>query len=172
MDRLEWFRLWPLMLRYADSMQLPLRRMKSTSLSWRISPPRRSISSPDSFPQHSRALTRVIEGVDQRFDRLLGADKHTEHGGAQRKILDSLGGPFGFQLGAGDAPDFFGVGLEEGLEQSFAETVGDPLLERVLHFVGKELPAQVTGENQDAFEVPQSHQGVERLERVVEELFL
>lgn len=39
--------------------------------------------------------------------------------------LDALRGPLGADLGAGDAPDLLGVGLEEDLIQPLAEAVAD-----------------------------------------------
>jgi hypothetical protein len=112
---------------------------------------------------------RVVELLDQGLDGLLGLEEHGQEHGLEREPLDPLGRPLGAQLGAGDAPDLLGVGLEEDREETVPEAVGHPLLEGVLLLVGPDLPAQVAQHHQDRLDDPEAHQGVERLERVVEE---
>jgi hypothetical protein len=78
--------------------------------------------------------------------------QHIEQGRPQREILDALGGPFGFELRARNAPDLFRVRFEEGQEEPLPEAIRHPLLERVLAPIGEELPAEITQQNQDTFE--------------------
>src|SRR5262249_5158303 len=68
-----------------------------------------------------------------------------------------------------NAPDFFGIGLKEGPEQTLSEAIGHPVLESVLLFVRKELPASIAGADQDAVENPKVFQRVKWLERIMKE---
>ena len=85
------------------------------------------------FPHHSRAQSRIAEGVDQRLHNLLAVfeafagkqrvlDRRTE-----RQALDPLRRPIGGNLSAAHPPHLLGVGLEEDTEQALAKLVGDPV---------------------------------------------
>ena len=65
------------------------------------------------LPHHARAQLRVLELLDQAGDRVPRLEEPAQQGGPERQVLDSLGGPFRLQLGAGNAPDLLRVRLEE-----------------------------------------------------------
>ena len=62
-------------------------------------------------------------------------------------------------LGARNAPDLLGVGLEEDLEQPPAEPVGDPVLEAVFGRVGTIAPPQVADEDRGRVDRPETGAG-------------
>ncbi len=59
-------------------------------------------------------------------------------GGGEGEALDALCAPLGADLIAGDAPDFFGVGLEEGEVELAAEAVDEEVFEGLLVAAGKD----------------------------------
>jgi hypothetical protein len=84
-------------------------------------------------------------------------------------IVDSLRGPFGANLGAGDAPDLLRVGLEKNLVEPAAEPVRHPLLEILLDRVRTIMPFHVTEEDPERVDRPQPSQGIPGAERIIEE---
>ena len=58
-------------------------------------------------------------------------EERVPDGAAERQTLDALRGPIRGDLLAAHPPDLFGVGLEEDVEEAFAELVADPVLEVV-----------------------------------------
>ena len=87
------------------------------------------------FPHLAGTEPGIAEAIDQRLDDgaiALGLPADTEardDGLVEVEPLDALGGPIGGDIVAVHAPDLFGVGLEEDLEQAAAEVVDHPLLE-------------------------------------------
>ncbi len=122
----------------------------------------------DRIPHHPGPVAGVIELFDERLDGCLRLQEHAQESGSQGQILDALGGPLRFQLGAGDTPDLFGVGFEEGLEQPFPEAVRHPLLERVFAAVREQLPLQITENDKQTFPQPKPLQGVQRAQWIKE----
>ena len=70
------------------------------------------------LPHLARAEPRILELVDQRLDRRRRACSATwrEDRARERETLDALRRPFRADLGARNAPDLLGVGLEEDLD--------------------------------------------------------
>ncbi len=81
------------------------------------------------LPHLAGAEAGIEKIADERLGRRRGflALEGADDSLAQGKSLDALRGPVGADLVAGNAPDLFGVGLEEDLEEPLAEAVGDPL---------------------------------------------
>ena len=75
-------------------------------------------------------------------------------------------------LVARNPPDFFGVTLEERPIETPAETIAYPLLESSFFRIGPPLRLKIAANNQDAFQQAQIDQGVEKVERVLEETIL
>ena len=144
------------------------RRIAVTSRSSRTVPP--PLGSPrHRAPHHPGSEPRVVELLDEGLDGRPRLDEHAEDGRPEREVLDPLRRPLRLELRAGDAPHLLRIGLEEGPEEPAAEAVGHPLLEGVFAPVGKHLPAQVAQHDQQRAPQPEAGEGVERLERIVEE---
>ena len=124
------------------------------------------------LPHLAGTQSRILEFVDERLDAVgaLGERGGGENRLGERQALDALRRPLGPDFGAGDAPDLFGVGLEEGQVKHLAETVGDPLLEVFLDRVRPPVPAQVAQHDPGGAPQPQAAQRIGRLERIVEKL--
>lgn len=121
----------------------------------------------DGLPHLAGAAPGIVEGFDEAGDSAVGLDEHTEQGTAEGEVFDALGGPFGFEFGAGNSPHFFGVGFEEGFKEPFAEAVGDPMFEALFFRVGEEMPAEVAEEDAEGFQGAEVAHGVEGAEGVV-----
>src|SRR5262249_8544124 len=118
---------------------------------------------------------RVVELVDQRRDdrAVLGmaaVQEGVAQGFAQRQVLDALCRPVHGDLGARNAPDLLGVGLEEDLVQPVPKAVRHPLLEAGLFGRRPETGFGVTQADQQGFERSEAGERIQRLQRVIEEM--
>jgi hypothetical protein len=120
------------------------------------------------FPEHAGAEARVVEGFDEGF-HLAGISEGVEDSGDEAKAVDALRGPVGADFGAGDAPDFFGVGFEEGAVEAVAEAVSHPAFKGVLGKEGLEAGLHIAGEHQETLDEAEVADGVQDLERVLVE---
>src|SRR5262245_38975415 len=125
---------------------------------------------PYSAPHHPGTEPRVVKFFDQTLHRRSRFHGHVEQHGLQRVIFDSLGSPFGFELGTGNPPHLFRIRLEERSEQAPPESVGHPVLERPFLPIGKQLPPRVAQRDEHTLAYAEAAQGVERLERIAKEL--
>ena len=120
------------------------------------------------FPEHAGPEAGVVEGFDEGF-HLAAVPQGVEDGGEKAEAVDALGGPVGADFRAGDAPDFFGVGFEEGAVKAVAEAVSHPALERILGEFGLEAHAHIAGEHEEALEEAEIADSVRDLEGVLVE---
>ena len=118
------------------------------------------------FPQHAGAEARVVEGFDEGFD-LAAVAQGIKNGAHEAEPVDALGSPVGADLSAGDAPDFFRVGLEEGAVKTIAKAVADPVLKGILGQEGLDPRLHIAGEHHEALEETKIANGVQDLERVL-----
>src|SRR5205807_3858238 len=125
------------------------------------------------FPHHARAFTRIAERIDQGLDDF-GAvavrgtlrQERVFDRAAERKTTDALRGPVSRDFFAAHPPNFFGVALEENVEETLAELIADPLLEvsRMPHWKNSRLKP---GQNADCRSYDaEFDQRFERFERV------
>ncbi len=125
------------------------------------------------FPHHAGSEARVVEFPDEGLWTVLAfGEEGLADSGAEGEVLDALGGPFGADLVAGNAPDLLGISLEEGIEETAAEAIGDPILEGFLVGVGSESR---TGEAEDgggALDRAEVAEGFPDVERVLVELLV
>ena len=98
------------------------------------------------------------------------AEEGRGDGAHQVQVLDPLGGPVGRDRVGGHPPDFLGVRLEEDLEKLAAEPVDDPVLEAPLGLDRREPGLDVAGQDAAERTKPELPEGVDGLERIVEEL--
>ena len=85
------------------------------------------------FPHLARAVARVVELADEALHAAVAsAEERVPRGRAEREALDPLGGPFGADLRAGNAPDLLRVRSEEEVVEPPAEAVGHPFLQALL----------------------------------------
>ncbi len=127
------------------------------------------------FPHLAGTKPGILELVDQRLDhlaltRLEPAKQSVHHSRDQTQALDPLRCPVGRHRAGGDAPNFLGVRLEEGLEEHLAEAIDDPRLEATLGPDGTKSGLDVT--QQDAGGPPGTElpERIDWLERVMEKL--
>lgn len=80
--------------------------------------------------------------------------QHLQKERLQREVLDPLRRPLRLQIRTRDAPHLLRIGLEEDEEQAAAETIRDPVLERLLVPVGKELPLDVAQDDAETLQSP------------------
>ena len=75
---------------------------------------------PARLPHLSRTQPWILKLVNQRLDRVhpLVERRRVENRSGEREPLNALGRPLGPDFRARNAPDFFGVGLEEDLVQA------------------------------------------------------
>ena len=93
------------------------------------------------FPHHARAAPGITERIDQRLNNFATVAVVTLRNQSvldrapERKSPDPLRRPVGGDFLAAHTPDFFGVALEECVEEAFAELITNPLFEiaRVPH---------------------------------------
>ena len=104
----------------------------------------------------ARGVVRPGEGVPDRLE--------------QRQVLDPLRRPVRPDLGAGHAPDLFGIGFEEMRIEPVAEAVHHPLLEGFFAAVREDLVAQQAGDDAEGLVEADVAQRVHRLQRIVIEL--
>src|SRR6516164_2688329 len=104
----------------------------------------------DRLPHHPWSKPRVLEFFDDGLYRLLRLEKHSQQGGLQGEVLNSLRSPFGFQFAAWNSPYFFRIGLKKSFEKPFSKPIGYPLFEGVFLFVRKKLPLDVAENDQRA----------------------
>ncbi len=71
-------------------------------------------------------------------------------------------GPLRLKFRTRDAPHLLCIGLEEDEEETSSEPIRDPVLERILVPVGKELPLDVAQDNSEALPKTQAPDGVDR----------
>jgi len=70
-----------------------------------------------------------MEFVDQRFRMpVIASEESIQDSGRERESPNTLIRPIGPDLVTGDAPHLFGIALEEGLVETTAEAVRQPLL--------------------------------------------
>src|SRR5215472_2891110 len=88
------------------------------------------------LPHHARTSARVTEGIDQRLNNfgpvaVFGAlrKERVLDRAPERETANALRGPICRNLFAAHSPNFFGVALEENVEEAFAELIADPFLE-------------------------------------------
>ena len=118
------------------------------------------------FPKHAGAEARVVEGFDEGF-HIAGIAQGVEDGGDEAEAVDALRGPVGADFRAGDAPDFFGVGFEEGAVEAVAKAVSHPVFKRVLRQERLEARLEVAGKHEEALEEAEVADGVRNLEGVL-----
>lgn len=118
-------------------------------------------------------LAGTEAGIEEISDQRLGRGRglltleRGEDRVPQRKALDALRGPIGADLIARNAPHFFGVGLEENLEQALAESIGHPLRERGLRLDRLQPRLEIAEENVEGLHRPEVQECVYGLERVI-----
>src|SRR5438105_15099107 len=88
------------------------------------------------FPHHAGSFSRITEGINQCLDHFRPVavwrtlrEKRVLDRASEGKTADALGGPVRRDLFAAHPPNFFGVALEENVEETFAELIAHPLLE-------------------------------------------
>src|SRR5439155_23098526 len=85
---------------------------------------------------------------------------------AKRKTADALGGPISRDFFAAHSPYFFGVALEEDVEEAFAKLIADPLF-KVSRMAHRKEPRLEPGQNADCRSYDaEFDQRFERFERV------
>ena len=109
-------------------------------------------------------MIRVLTEVCLLFE------ERVADGRGQRQALNSLRRPFRPNLGAGNAPDLFRVGLEENLVQALAKAVADPLLQVLFVVVIGHSRPKIAEYNADGFDRSQAEERILGLQRVVKEL--
>ena len=87
----------------------------------------------------------------------------------QREALDALRGPLRSDAVTWNAPDLLRVGLEEDPVESPTEPVGDPVLEADFRSNRLHPDPEIAQEHEEGIDDAEAHQGVHRLEGVVEE---
>src|SRR5205085_9211271 len=88
------------------------------------------------LPQLPRPEARVVKLGDEALDLVsLVAEERRLRGRGERQAFDPLRGPLRPDLGCRDAPDLLRVRLEEQLEETPAESVRDPIFERIVALV-------------------------------------
>ena len=93
------------------------------------------------LPHHAGTSPRIAKGIDERLDYVRAVSVVTLRnqrildGAAERKSFDALRRPVGRDFLAAHAPNFFGVTLEECVEEPFAELIAYPFFEiaRISH---------------------------------------
>ena len=82
------------------------------------------------FIEHTGAQSRKNKLDQRRLDfSMIGFKDGIQYRGSQRQSFDALPGPIRADLGAGDPPDFFGIGFKENLEQPTPKLSNHPILE-------------------------------------------
>src|SRR5262249_21602998 len=87
------------------------------------------------FPHHAGTSPWIAERIDERFNHVRAVSVITLwnqgilDGAAERKAFDSLRSPVGRDLLATHPPNFFGVTLEECVEEPLAELIAYPFFE-------------------------------------------
>jgi hypothetical protein len=123
------------------------------------------------LPELARTKPRVLELLDQGGGVAAAKAQRPQQGLHEAEVLDPLRRPLRLDLGARDAPDLLGVGLEEVRVDAPAEPAHDPVLEAArLRGAETVAGAKVGDGAAGRLRHPQAAKDVGGLERVVEEV--